>query len=403
MHKRIGGGTIETITISVDGRLQQVPARVGLFGTGICVIHDGPRNLGVPYWENQLVHELREGGEEDLAVLYTPDNLVYQRIQSVFSGVRQALRILDGNYGVSFAAGMKGRLVGAVATLRMINSAATGLWTTTIETQIEGFHKLVERLIGQIGTRPTDYRKREVLKIAEAISDGKDSTGRVNQTVVMAKSVAGMNRVESVIDGILSIEPVIVARQRAFINMLHLAEGVTIGAREFLEKLFAMENAAISSAKPQIDSALGFYIQEFTEMDFSPYFRTFYMCAREFGDAQKHLREDRVDEALAVLRQSLESLKIRVVRTDVERLLLVIELHRINPREHKVDIRHIHSTLGDAVKTLSAVNESGFALPVTEEAVRSLSYARELIATANSVSSLNAEFDHTVREGIKLL
>lgn len=406
MASSFGGGRVKQIQISDNGRLQPATARVDIFGTDIGIVHDGPHRIAVPQWRNQLINDLLRAGRPPR---YTPDTLVYQVVGDVFAGVRYTHRVLYGNYGVDFYSGMKGRLMKAIGVLDQMSLLALGFRKGTIDRHIGDFQRMIGEVFTLVGTDPTDLRKKKVITYGERIKCGRDSRGQVNPSAAMMQIIAGKKDLQSVVESIMSIEPSIIRRQQVLVSIVNYAEAVITGVRQFLDLLLMGDNFTkieeTGDEREKVLISLGFYRQELQTIDIAPYYRTCFAIRDEFRRAIEDIKEGKFVHARRLLSRSRESLKIRGVRLDIERMLMLVMLNETDPRAHPLALPELYTHLADCVRRLSAVDERGFALPVLKDAIPHLGIALGRLQSVRSATALQADkvFYVEIRKGIKLL
>ena len=396
MPNYIGGRSFQEIEVIEHGRSLSVRARVNIFKTGLGVRYDGGgmRQLVVPYWDNHHIHELLKN---DRQPRYGSDTLVHQTLESLFSAIRQTYHILWGNYGVDFSRGAKGKLTEAIELLNQLNLAATGFRTGNFLEWINPFQAQITRLFDLVGTQPRDLYRKEVIAYGQRISCGRDSQGRVNPSALMSQITAAQPRLKKVLAHILAIEPRIIARQQALVSIVQYAEAVIEGARQFLSLLLEngrfREVSDFKTDQTRLDAALTFYRGQLALFDMSPYYCTFFIVSAEFKEAQQKMAVGQFSTTLQLLRRSHESLKLRAIRIELERLLLLLLFHQTVPRRHPLSLEAVAARLALQINHLEGVDETGFALPVRDEALANL---RAAALRLESFSTLR----HALSDGV---
>ncbi len=377
---RIGGGKIRWVQISVDGKIKKVRSRGGLFHGDIRVVVDGPHagKILIPFWENILVHTAMKEGHYDVAY-HDQKNLVYQIFGDVYSALRYTYHLLEEKYGISFHLGEKGRITSALRLLEDYNDVVVNLHKDNVNSLGAELPRRVGQILEDIGLNPRNEYKREARDLVVTLGSVFDSSGKVNQSVKMAKDIAARNRLLNRRVGILSIEPHIISRRLVLTSVIDEMELYWLGVYDFLGRLFVekgkYEPRKIFSLLSKRDirsiivNRLSYYSVQLDKYDIIPFANTSRYVGEELTQAKWLIENGRYKEAAEILSRSWNSLKLRQIRTQLEEALTILtcSLFGKEPVVDKKAFDAIIFTCRKQINALKKVDESGFKHPVAKQ------------------------------------
>ncbi len=375
-------GNERVVKISLGrGNTRSVAALVGLFGSQLAVFQESKYHgmIGVPYWENQLVHEaLRrlQSGEEEFD--FSDDLLMYQVLPDVYTALRQTLHILFANYGNSFdTQGEKNHLITALEKEQALNGQLLSLRKINFEQLSAEIKKTVTAIIGQIGTQPRNMKKIKALDYSKMISQVLDAKGRVNPSAKMAQSVALRNRLQDRLQEILAIEPRVMERRTRLVAIIQLCELVFKSAQDFLRRLLPnltkeyFDSHGGRSLQEKVSYRLQALAGDCSQIRIQPFLFPAEQLANEFDHAASMVMRSNYGGAWDELKKSYESLRLRVIRTDLEDYITVITQLMFQPKRKLLtpELESIEKKVLDFRASISGIDDSRFAKRVCREAV----------------------------------
>jgi len=397
--KRIGGGQIRWVQVVLpdkdgkDKRITKVRARGPLYEGDILVCVDGKTRFNfrkqgtilIPFWNNVLIHAAIRNGNYVVGP-YERKNLVYQVFTSVYDALRYTYYLLEGQYGISFKYGEKGKLHKARTALEAYNAAAAaGRRTTQIDALAEELFWQAEIILTQLGTDPRDVFKREVRNKSIQMSTIYDCTGRQNIPSKRAQAVAVENRLKVRRFNISCIEPHIIARRQTLKTLIEEMELYWEGVCHFLSLLFtvnevyepgrALKLLSDEHKRRRIDAHLEFYIREMAAFDILPFTSTAYYVRNELEEVRQCIADGREGRAITLLRRSWNSLKLRSIRTQLEEVILELvtllfgKPSELSKGQKAVCDQVIYRLKNEFPKLFQDVDEAGFEHPVVELAL----------------------------------
>jgi len=378
--ERIGSGNIRWVQISEDGVIKKVRSRGGLFHGDIRVVTDGPHKgkVLIPFWANVLVHAALRDGQYP-AAYHDHKNLVYQMFTDVYSALRYTYYLLEKQYGITFQSGEKGRLVQALKLLEEYNDAVVNLRKDTAQGMSAGLAKRAGEILKEIELNPRNAYKREARDLVVTLGNTLDSMDRVNQSVKMAKNVAARNRLLQRKMDILSIEPHIVARRATLLAVIDEMELYWLGVHDFLTRVL-MEGRKVDSERCMdllrnkdhrniIMNRLYYYAGQMDYYDIRPFANTSRYVGEELAHARWRIEHYRYDVATFEMMKIWNSLKLRKVRTSLERVLtdLTCSLFGQQPVVDKRFFNDLIFRCRQQIEALKKVDETGFSNPVATQ------------------------------------
>ena len=381
ISKMIGQGKLETVKISVKGKIKKVKARIGIFNSSLGIFTDGNITgcIAVPFWENQIISEIVRKGRQPV---YTKDTKIFQVVKSIFHALRQTYHILYDNYGISFQHGKKQSLVEAISALESLNLFTIGFGGKTSRKDKKIFQKKVKEILDQVGISPRDQRKKEVKKYLEMIENKADQERSVNPGAIRAQTIAVKIRLQDLVNDILSIEHRLVARRQVLISIIEYIELHLKGARHFLELLLKPEywqrfKKDDSINQKRVQDHLIFFAIELGKIDIEPFALSCQLAAKELKAASNMIKKNKYDEAYRILSISKESLKRRAIRTDLERTIMRITLFLLTDKKAKTFTwQKTIAEVEEIIKRLDKVDETDFVQPACQRAITPLMVAR---------------------------
>ncbi|MFH1236510.1 MAG: hypothetical protein V1685_06275 [Parcubacteria group bacterium] len=406
-EERIGNGTVRTAQYSLNDGLHRTRVRGGLYRGDLCVgitrEHQG--RIFIPFWANSLVHAARDQGVIDV---FDPELLIHQVFTSVYHALRYTYHLLEEQYGVTFVHGEKARIIRAKQALQKLNLIAIGLRTGNAAQLAETFRQRAGFIIQEIGPTPHNQLKRQAVDYAVNLGTVVDRLGRVNASAKMAISVAAMNRLKGRMIDIRCIEPKILARRQTIETVIEEMEVYLEGIMNFLSVLMHMGNLeelfrSDVSLRSTVSGQLGFYIQHVQLFDIAPFDQTSRYIVEELGEARRLIGTGSYRQAIGLIERSWNSLKLRKIRTEIERQILQVtfllfgkpvSIDRTKTREISETLIGIHDRLLD-------VDERGFRQRVVEDTASKVLVAQQLVS-AGSVDEVKAGKD-ALKEAADLL
>lgn len=379
---RIGGGQIRIVQVSIQGKIVKVRSRGGLFKSDIRIVIDGKYSgrILIPFWANVLVHTAIKNGNYNIAY-HDQKNLIYQMHGDVYGALRYTYHLLEERYGLTFHHGERGELTEAIKLLKDYNDAVVNLRKDTASKLATELFEKAGLILQQIGTDPRNEYKRSARDLTISLASVFDSSGKVNQTVKMAKSIAVQNRVVNRMVNIAQIEPHIISRRQILQVVIQQMELYWLGVFDFLSKLFT-ENGeykfgrliSLLSKKENrnaIINRLAFYSGKLGQYDIIPFSYTDKYVGRELLVAKQAIEKNQFSIAIDQLRKSWNSLKLRQIRTELEEVLTPLTCSlfgKIKTVDTVVNDRAIY-LCSRKIEALGKVSEIGFVRPVSERCI----------------------------------
>lgn len=386
-----GGGFYGTVKISVTSPSTKksatcrVRARLGIFGSDMGVVSDADCDgqceggLVIPKWDRTLIEAIRK---EKKAVWFTPELLRFQLLDDLFAAHRQQLEILL-SYGQTLASGETQKLQQALAASREINLLCLGIKKVQHRQKVEAdLQRLVQEALEAIGVRVRDPRKSEALDYLSQLGTILDSTGRPNPSAKAAMSLAAMKRLGLRQEVVWTVQPVIVYRKTVLENYLQFLSMSFETMDHFLTTILTNADALQQSdLKLRTVNRLKQFARELGCIDVRPFLFSARFLIDEFNTAVRVLGERKTDGALAVLKRSRESLKLRRIRLDLEGI--ITEIAKIAFAKPAAIAGNDQERFLEAVKSidqrLTGVDETGFRQPVTKRSHSHLAAATQLL------------------------
>lgn len=374
---RIGGGNIRWVQISVNGEVKKVRSRGGLFHGDIRVVVDGSHRgkILIPFWENVLVHAALKNGQYDVAY-HDYKNLIYQVFGNVYSALRYTYHLLEEKYGISFQMGEKGRLTSALRLLEEYNDMVVNLHKDNATSLGAELPRRVGQILEDIGLSPRNDYKRDARDLVITLGSVFDSSGKVNQSVKMAKNIAAQNRLMKRRVNILAIEPHIISRRLTLMAIIDEMELYWLGVYDFLTRLFK-DGRKVNTEKARlllvdrhtcniIFNRLSYYSGQLDNYDINPFANTGRYVGDELQSAKWMIGNYQYIEASQELSKVWNSLKLRHVRTKLEGALtnLTCSLFGKDPVVDKKVFDSIIFICRRQTDALKKVDETSFSHPV---------------------------------------
>ncbi|MFA6908922.1 MAG: hypothetical protein WC289_03470 [Patescibacteria group bacterium] len=391
-QERIGNGHVHMVRYSADQEIRETWVRGGAYVSDICVglyrPHDG--RLFIPFWENVLMHEARK---QRVVTRFSRDLLIHQVFATVYEALRYTYHVLDIWYGITFVDGEKGRLLLAKDALQELNLVAIRLRKGNAAELAHTFRERAGFIIRQIGETPTNELKRRAHDHTVSLQSVLDSMGRPNSGAKRAVTVAAGSGLDKRLIDVRCIEPKILARRQTLKTIVEEMEVYLNGVYNFLTLLMSdhkLEQSLTrdSDLRTAIDEQIGFYRWQLQRFDILPFRTTSAHMFAEFGNARTMLTRGQYGDALAQLRVSWNSLKLRKIRTEVEALILQLTF-MLSAKADTLDrdvCVSMSRKIGELTHQAESVDESHFKTPVAEDAIACFTTARVLLqdSTADS-------------------
>lgn len=376
---RIGNGVVRWVQISENGKIKKVRSRGGLFRGDIRVVVDGPHRgkILIPFWENMLVHATLKNGQYDVAY-HDQKNLIYQMFGDIYSALRYTYHLLEEKYGISFQLGEQGRITQALKLLVDYNDMAVNLRKDSAVSLSSVMVRRAGDILNEIGFDPRNDYKREARDLVVTLGSIFDSSGKVNQSVKMAKDIAAQNRLMKRRINILAIEPHIISRRLTLMSVIDEMELYWLGVYDFLSRIFTNKrlrdpNALISlftnpETRKIITNRLAYYSGQLDKYDIIPFANTSRYVGEELESAKLMIGNYQFNEATQELARVWNSLKLRKVRTRLEEALTNLTCSLFG-KEPVVDKKVFDTTIFTCrrqINVLKKVDETGFSHPVAK-------------------------------------
>jgi hypothetical protein len=402
MNKPFGGGMQRTVRISSElGKVRTVKARLNIFGSRLAVFEKGKLagKIGVPHWANQLAHAtLSQAIDRRRGFRYSHKILLYQVYPDLYSALRRTMHILYGNYGRSFKTrGEKSDLNAALGMLQRVNGYYLSLRTGNLDQYHSRIQSQVEALIHKFGTRFQDERKKEARNLMVLVGDVYDSLDRINPSAKLTQLVAIRNRLEERVADILHIEPRIMAQRQSLLSIIELCELRFKLLENFLDRLephltseyFSSHGGA--DLQKRVACRLQSLAGDIACIDIRPFLIPGQHIDAEVEKAAKLIINGKFNTARRLIKRSHESLRLRVLRTDMENLITRLTRLLFAPQRRLpvAEIERIKKGFRIIRARLATIDESGFRRPVCKHALSLVSEAEQpikhLVVAQNSV------------------
>ncbi|MDI6741091.1 MAG: hypothetical protein QME74_12120 [Candidatus Edwardsbacteria bacterium] len=352
--RALGSSRVAKLKIEVGYSTVEVKARVNLFGTDLGLVLEPAEYAGffmVPRWE-ELINLLGNGSARK-EFRWRPEHLRYQLVRSLFHALRQIEHIVL-KYGLDMRAGEKQLLTRAREVALILNSYSLGLGREVQSPYPRNLTRVSAEVIKQLG-EPRSLPVREGQAYLKAVLVKRDSAGRANETAAMVKALAASDRFrERLEDGVMCIEPVVVMRQKALLNLFYLTEyqiEVTLDLVNRLLRLPLRRRELKTLDRRRLANRLNFLGQELDRFEFNPYRLSFSDAAGELRLAAKDLfglGQTDWPRALPPLEITRRSLEIKQRQIEIERIIFALT------RQHYGVATHL--TLDEAARRIRQIN-----------------------------------------------
>jgi len=383
-------GKVKDVKIAVrhgqKSEIRTVPARL-LYG-GLLVVFTAEEmagKIGIPYWENQLRHELER---QKIAAPLTMDFLIFQVLPDLYTALRQTLHILFANYGRTFkSGGEKQHLEQAIREHAKVGEYFLGLRKSTYEGMSKKIQLSVERILAQIGTQPRDEHKRHALGKLVQVGKVVDSLGRVNPYAKIPQVDISKLEIAERLAVITKIEPHIVARRQVLKTIIEMAELKFRALRDLLVRLLPHLEAEYFSAhgdlelRQKVNYHLAQLVGELNQFDMNPFAKLSVRIQAEVEAASRLILGGNFTSARSVLTPTLESLKLRILRTEMEHLITFLSQLLFQPQQplEQSKIKRIKGDLKNFRARLATIDERRFQKQVCMRALSRVSEAEKLL------------------------
>jgi len=248
-------------------------------------------------------------------------------------------------------------------------------------------------VIRQIGETPTNELKRRVHDHTVSLQSVVDSMGRPNSGAKRAVTVAAGSGLDRRLIDVRCIEPKILARRQTLKTIVEEMEVYLNGVYNFLTLLMSdhkLEQSLTrdSDLRTAIHEQIGFYRWQLQRYDILPFRTTSAHMFAEFGNARTMLTRGQYGDALAQLRVSWNSLKLRKIRTEVEALILQLTFMlsaKADTLDHDACVA-MSRKIGELTYQAESVDESHFKTPVVEDVLACFTTARVLLQDSTVVA-----------------
>jgi len=389
-ERKFGSGIQRCVRISVEGgKIRKTTARINVFGSRL-VIFESPDlagKIGIPYWANQLVQTvLNNTIDRKQGRLYSFNTLLFQVYPDIYSALRRTLHILYCNYGRSFRTqGEKKELQAALDILQKVNQYYLRLKKVNVDKYQNGIQAQIEAMFQRISQQPRDEKKREARDLMKLVGDIFDSRGQVNPSAKLSRVVAIRNRLNDRISDILRIEPRIIEQRQTLIAIIELCELRFRLVEDFLNRLYPHLEAEYfaSHGGADLSRRVAYRLQnladEITEIDVRPFLTPGQRIDMELDQAAELIMANDFVGAKKLVTTSRESLKLRVLRTDIENFITRLTRFLFSPQRRlpASEIERIKKALRNIRARLAKIDERGFRHPVCRHALSLVSQAEQ--------------------------
>lgn len=388
----IGGGIKMTVKVGPKGKEMRYGARVGILGTDLIVFTERDKlgHIGMRRWP-QLIKVLPIGiRRKDFSKWY-PKWLIVVDAGTLYNALRMMWNILLQE-GITFKEGEKGVLSEALTLARELDTGILGVSKDNVDVYKRTWLEKVKQIKKLLGKPLFNLPKLETLAQLDEVLVGIDTLGRVNQSALLARSIAIQSRIEERSkEEIVAIQSVIVPRQSALNQLIFWSECYLDRAFNFLDTLFndkVLENTD-ALARQRIARWLLFLAQDLIKVDLAPFVINFRLCYNEFENAQKLLLKkdfssDTARRVIELLLRSRQSLMIKYIQRDLEDVILFCT-KLLYQKEITIDQwEEIHKKLQLVYERLFAISEAGFRIQVKQRALSCLSVAISLIESKDA-------------------
>ncbi|MFA5052144.1 MAG: hypothetical protein WC544_03745 [Patescibacteria group bacterium] len=379
-----GKGKVQMILVPsrFDTMGHRQKARVGLAGCPIGVVTVGIYAgwLAIPHFGVKQSHEVRHRiDEEGIEFTFSSMPVHYRLVGDVYTALRQVDHALS-TYNRRGLLGEKAKLFQAVGVARELYEKLLGLTVGTLESSAGDIRKLARQMIGLVGQRPTDPLKVVIRDSAVSILAVLDSRQRVNQSAKLSQVVRIRQELHRRLATIQAIEPNLFRRQRALCLLIEEAEKLFNDASKHITaQLESLTGAGILSVlkRQQLVTGLHDFANELERLDIRPYLNPCRRMANELRKGAYYISVGRNQAARTVLRRTVESLKLRAIRSDLERFISYLTelLSRPDRQLPTKDAVRITRGLSNIRQRLGQVDEFRFIHPVSRTALTRLSDA----------------------------
>lgn len=384
LRKMMGGGEVMDVKVSLPGRGKDfVPARLGLFDSDLGVLLAGTRLLGsvlVPRWP-VLAKILPPGMPRNKFKEWKKEWREFMVVGSLDRAYRMMLHILF-RYGLTFEEGERAALNQLMTLSRELNTEILGVTKEDIEYYRGRWDQKIREIRLLLGKPRFSLPKLDILSQLHRISEGVDSFKRVNEPAFLARSMAVQTLVKEREEEIVNIQKFIRARRDVIGELLLWSKCYLERAYDFLDKLFK-EEVLLSAdfvTRKRVAHWLVFLSEDLVTIDFSPFVLNFRLCYNEFNNAKNLLlKKDFNHHSLmgveSQLSRSRESLKIKVIQRDLERVILFCTELLYKKRITENEWAQINQALQEIRENLQKVDEFGFKIKVCKQAIENLNVA----------------------------
>lgn len=371
ISKMIGGGEEQKISIVYKKKQMSVSARMGLYGTWLGVVLDGPCTgyIIVPRWQD--VSKLVSSSRDIPRIKWTRDKITYPVVPSLYYALRQAFHILY-HYGSSLQEGERYLVLESLKAARELNYAALGLRKGNVEKYERAFRAIVDKIEAQIGTRFYNPYRLEAFQYFQKLRNPRDKLGRPSETVKMVQAKAAERRLQMRIEDIGYIIPVTREWKKALEIIKDMIELRLQEAKAFLTDLLNEDRYKKSTqdvvCRARIVSRLLTLAQEMHRIDIQPYTFTCLMCVKELPKARDLLLDGKVEDARLILDISLRSLQLKDIQRQIEDYLMqVVKL----PCGFELDSDPfmIASSVDELCIKLNKISEAGFKIKTKDKVI----------------------------------
>ncbi len=373
-----GGGRKRTVRLSKQNKL--VEARIGLAGSPVGVITEGglAGMLVHPYWGPAQV--------EGMASSHG-----YRLARDLYLALRKVGHMLS-TYNESGVLNEKEAIYRSLDAAWELHDLLLDVRVATVDALETRIRSTARKIFEAVGNRPNDPIKRAIHDAAVTLNEVYDGRKRVNPTVKLTQLLAIRRRLYRRLMVVQAIEPNLHRWRESFLAMVDEAERLFgevtafLAPRiEMLSKLKPGSRLSIASRR-RLTVRLGHYADELERLDINPFRRPCRRMANELRKGSEYFSAGRYHAAATVLQRTLESLKLRGVRTDLEKFinyLTVLMYHpcrTLSKRERGIII----NGLMNIRERLGRVDEYRFVHPVCLQ-------ARENLRLAAAVFKVNAD------------
>ncbi len=383
MHA-LGSSSRLTLSVTVGRKRADLQVRPNLFGSDLAVVVGPPEYRGlflVPRWE-ELIRLITHQSSRR-AYRYRPEDLRYQAVGSIYHAIRQVEHVLT-SYGLVLDHGEKSLMLRARQAALHANQIALGLRSVTVGETAEDLKVVAGEILHELG-EPRNLPKREGKQYLSDLLSARDIRGRANATVVMVRAIAASERFrERLEDGIMRIEPVVIARQKTLLNLHELAWFVIDMALDFVTHLvqqletrrqrFYENELTVARAQHRLRQ----HATELLRVDVHPFLVPLGFVVDEFREAALKLPKH-PEAAVALLLRSRESLRLAEIHVELQRFIFVLTRIQLGirpvPKAGELEGRRVALR-----KRFAAINDEGFRFPVRGQVLALLDQASEPLA-----------------------